>query len=57
MIDYAGMYGQVRAMRPLAISLREVVAILLPLLAPFAPLLLYQYSLKEILQGVVQLVR
>ena len=57
LIDYVSMYGQVRAMRPLAISLREVVAILLPMLAPFAPLLLYEYSLKEILQAVLQLVR
>ena len=44
-------------MRPMAISLREIAGILLPVAAPFAPLLLYQYSLKEILQGVVQLVR
>lgn len=57
MIDYTGVYGQVKAMRPVAISLREVAGILLPVAAPFAPLLLYQYSLKEILQGVVQLVR
>ncbi|HOX19418.1 MAG TPA: hypothetical protein PLI70_00700 [Gemmatimonadales bacterium] len=57
MIDYTGVYGQVKAMRPVAISLREVAGILLPVAAPFAPLLLYQYSLKEILQSVVQLVR
>jgi hypothetical protein len=57
MIDYASVYGLVQSMRPLAISLREVAAILLPTVAPFAPLLLYQYSLKQILQEVVQLVR
>ena len=44
-------------MRPVAVSLREVAGILLPVAAPFAPLLLYQYSLTEILRGVVQLVR
>jgi len=57
MIDFAGTYGLVRAMRPVAITLREVAAILLPVAAPFAPLLLYQYSIKEILQEVLQLVR
>ncbi len=57
MIDYAGTYGLVKAMRPAAISLREIVSIVLPLAAPFAPLLLYQYSLKEILKGVLQLAR
>ena len=57
LIDYSSMYAQVRSMRPMAISLREIAGILLPVAAPFAPLLLYQYSLKEILQGVVQLVR
>ncbi len=57
LIDYAGTYGLVNAMRPVPISLREVGAILLPLAAPFVPLLLYQYSIKQILQGVIQLVR
>lgn len=57
MIDYSGVYSQVKAMRPVAISLRELAGILLPVAAPFAPLMLYQYSLKEILRGVVQLVR
>jgi hypothetical protein len=57
MIDFAGTYGTVRAMRPVAISLREVIGILLPVAAPFAPLLLYQYSIKDILQQVLRLVR
>ncbi len=57
MIDYASTYGLVKSMRPTAVSLREVAAILLPTVAPFAPLLLYQYSVKQILQEVVQLVR
>jgi len=57
MIDFAGTYGLVRAMRPVAITLREVAAILLPVAAPFAPLLLYQYSVTEILQEVLKLVR
>lgn len=55
--DYSSMFLQVRSMRPVGSSVREVAGILLPVAAPFAPLLLYQYSLKEILQGVVQLVR
>jgi hypothetical protein len=57
MIDFASTYGTVRAMRPVAITVREVAAILLPVAAPFAPLLLYQYSIKDILQQVVRLVR
>ncbi len=54
--DYASVYGLANAMRPAAISLREVVGLILPLAAPFAPLLLYQYSPKEILQQVLQLI-
>ena len=57
MIDFASTYGIVKAMRPVAISLREVFAILLPVAAPFAPLLLYQYSITEILETVLKLVR
>ena len=57
MIDYAGTYGLVVAMRPTGLSLREGIGIVLPLVAPFLPLLLYQYSVKELLQGVLQLVR
>lgn len=55
--DYAGVYGLVNTMRPVAISIREVAGTVLPIAAPFAPLLLYQYSLKQIIQGVLQLVR
>jgi hypothetical protein len=57
MIDFAGTYGLVEAMRPAGISLREVVRIVIPLAVPFLPLLLFQYSVKEILQGVLQMVR
>jgi hypothetical protein len=57
MIDFAGTYGLVEAMHPAAISLREVIQIALPLAAPFAPLLLYEFSVKEILQKVVEMVR
>ena len=55
--DYSTAFGLVRTMRPVPISIREVAVVVLPLLAPFAPLLLYQYSLKQILQQVLQLVR
>jgi hypothetical protein len=57
MIDFAGTYGLVEAMHPAGISLREIVRIVLPVAAPFAPLLLYQYSIKEILQMVLAMVR
>ncbi len=55
--DYNSLYGLVAAMRPTGLSLREVAGIVLPLMAPFLPLLLYQYSLKDILREVLQLVR
>lgn len=55
MTDYASMYGLVSAMSPVGISLRELIAIALTLTAPFAPLLLFQYSLKEILSTVLGL--
>ncbi len=57
MIDYASTYGLVTAMRTTGISLREILAIVVPIAAPFAPLLLYEYSLKQIVQEVLQLVR
>jgi hypothetical protein len=57
MIDFAGTYGLVEAMRPAGISLSEVIRVVLSLAAPFAPLLLYQYSVKEILLKVLAMVR
>jgi len=57
MIDFGGTYGQVAAMRPAGISIREVIRLVLPLALPFAPLLLFQYSLKQILQKVLEMVR
>jgi len=55
--DFGGTYGQVAAMSPLGISVREVIAIVVPVAAPFAFLLLHQYSLKEIAQRLLQLAR
>jgi len=58
MIDYAGTYGLVQGMQPIAgVSLRLGLMLVLVLAAPFAPLLLYKYSVKEILVQVLQLVR
>lgn len=57
MNDYAGTYGLVNAMRPMPISVRDVIGMLLPVAAPFVPLLLYEHSIQEILQGVLQLLR
>jgi hypothetical protein len=57
MIDFGGTYGQVAAMRTSGISLGEVIRVVLPLAVPFAPLLLYQYSLKQIFQKLLQMVR
>lgn len=55
--DFGTTYGQVLAMNPLGISLREVMAIVLPVAAPFAFLLLHQYSPREIAQMLLQLAR
>jgi hypothetical protein len=57
MIDYAGTYTLVHAMRPTGMSIRQLVGLALPLAAPFAPLLLYEYSIKDILKQVLQIVR
>lgn len=55
--DFGGTYGQVAAMSPLGISLREIITIVVPVALPFAFLLLHQYSLKEIAQRLLQLAR
>lgn len=58
MIDYASTYGLVQGIQPIpGLSLRQVLGIVLLLATPFAPLLLYEYSVKEILQQLLQLVR
>ena len=58
MIDYASTYGLVQGIQPIpGLSLRQVLGFVLLLAAPFAPLLLYEYSVKEILQQLLQLVR
>jgi hypothetical protein len=57
MADFASTYERVAAMRPVSLSLREFVGIAAPLAVPFAPLLLYEFSLKEILTTVVGLLR
>jgi len=38
-------------------SLREVLALIIPLVLPFVPLLLFEYSAKELLTQMLQLVR
>jgi len=57
MADFASTYERVAAMRPVSLSLQEFLAIAVPLVAPFAPLLLYEFSAKEILTTVVGLLR
>lgn len=57
MADFASVFERVAAMRPVSLSLREVVGIAVPLAVPFAPLLLYEFSAKEILQVVIGMVR
>lgn len=57
MADFASTYERVAAMRPVSLSLREFLAIAIPLAAPFAPLLLYEFSAKEILTTVIGLLR
>ncbi len=57
MADYASTYELVRAMRPAGFSAGELIRIVLPLVAPFLPLLLFQYSPAELVRAVVEMVR
>jgi len=57
MADFASTYELVRTMRPAGLSLGGVIRIVLPLVAPFLPLLLFQYSPAELLRAVMELVR
>jgi hypothetical protein len=55
--DFNATYAVVRQMRPLGLSLRSLVGLALPLLLPFAPLLLHEYSARELLKAVLGMVR
>jgi hypothetical protein len=57
MTDFAATYGLIAAMRPVPFSMREILALIVPLIAPFLPLLLFEYSAKELLTQVLRLVR
>lgn len=55
--DYAAMYTVIQETRPSGLSIRRVVLYAVPLLTPFAPLLLFKYSLRDIFQQLLQMVR
>jgi hypothetical protein len=55
MADYGATYAVVREMRPAGLSLRRTIRFALALLAPFTPLLLFEYSLRDILRQVAGL--
>jgi hypothetical protein len=52
--DYTAVFETVSSMRLIPLNRHNVVALLLTLLAPFVPLILTQFSLKEALQRLGQ---
>jgi hypothetical protein len=57
MADFSVTYAIVQKMRPTGLSIRTVLKLALLLVAPFIPLLLFEYSVRDILQQVLQMFR
>ena len=53
--DYGGAYEFVKHMRPLPIEIRNLVLPVVLLLLPFVPLLFLEFSVKEILKRIMDL--
>lgn len=53
MADYGATFDAVRSMRIVPVTLRGVLTVVAALAAPFLPLLLTEFSLMDLLQGVV----
>jgi hypothetical protein len=56
MADFASTYELARTMRPAGLSMQELIGVVLPLVAPFVPLLLFQYSPAQIVQRLMEMV-
>jgi hypothetical protein len=54
MADYTAVYETVSTMRLIPLNRQNVIALVLTLVAPFVPLVLTQFSLKEALQRLAQ---
>jgi hypothetical protein len=57
MADFASTYELAQAMRPAGLSPGELIRIVLPLVAPFLPLLLFQFSPAELVRALMEMVR
>ena len=57
MSDYGGSYSFVYEMRPFGLDLRRLALFVSVLLLPFVPLLLFEYSLSDLLHQVFTLLR
>ena len=55
--DFNSTFAVVRQMRPWGLNLRVLAGLALPLLVPFAPLLLHEYSARELFKVVLAMVR
>ena len=53
--DYSGIYGQLQKLRPVPITLRDIMSLALTLFAPFIPILFIHFSVGELLQKIAGL--
>ena len=50
--DYAGMYENLQLIRPLPITLRDIITMAVMLFVPFIPILFIHFSVAELLQKI-----
>ena len=53
--DYSGIYGQLQKLRPVPITLGDIIGLALTLFAPFIPILFIHFSVGELLQKIAGL--
>jgi len=55
LVDYIGVFDSVQQMRPLPITVRDIIGLAIPLIVPFVPLLVIHFSVLELLQKILKL--
>jgi hypothetical protein len=50
--DYAGMYEYLQQLRPVPITIRDAVSMVIMLFLPFIPILFVHFSVAELLQRI-----
>ncbi len=53
--DFDSVFESMQQIRPVPITLRDVIGLTIPLLAPFLPLLLIHFSVMELVQKILKL--